>query len=211
MNMNDKHEGEEEQIPKPCHYPEDYQLPNHVQQEHDQVREGQHHPPQAEAHNNKVLYYKVWGLEMTYVKPGTVQNEGGTIAGEIAKAKAKMAAIKARDGKPRPTVCDLCGDTYWGAKGRETHYKRRHSKECPECKKVFSRVEHMEYHKLYAHSSNPPMHQCEECGKLFKQKQSLTRHSKEVHRGRYFECKDCSATFTREVKLDSHIILKHKM
>ena len=184
--MNDS---QGEPIPcRPWDYPDEWQFPEQLQlqpqgpedPEQGQFQETQEGPQQGQIQESQ-------GQDGP---PQGCQTEEEAIAEAIAKAKAKMEEIKAKNGKLMPSVCELCGTEYWGHIGRSSHFESRHSKECQICKKVFSRIEHMVSHKLSVHSENPPKFQCEECGKLFKQKQSLTRHNEEVHKGRYFECED---------------------
>ena len=108
----------------------------------------------------------------------------------------------------KPNVCDICGYQYQGQYDQMSHKKRKHYVErhltCFDCGKTFSRKDHVKSHMLYAHAPYPPKYTCDECDKDFKQNQHLTRHIEEVHKGRYFECKSCKTTFSREDKLNKH-------
>ena len=139
-----------------------------------------------------------------------------------------MEALKAKNGKPRPSYyCHRCGNSYWSDRDRMSHIKRVHSKECPVCKKVFSRMEHLRRHENNIHkslpcpecgevlsgkdvmkahklSAHPPRYLCENCGEFFMQKQTLIRHKEEVHMGRYYECPNCQKEYTRKDKLREH-------
>ena len=222
---------EMEHILKPWHYPEDWQFPQQGQLVQDVLQSG------AQVLQDHIQAPKPGPIQKSQAQqPGPKSesqvSEKETIAAAIAKAKAKIEALKAKDGKPRPSKCEICGTLY----PYPSHFKRKHSKECPICKKVFSRRDHMIRHKeeihkilscpdcgeiicgkdllkihmLSVHSTNPPKYKCEWCEKSFKQEQSLTRHNQEVHLGRHYECSVCDATFTRKDKLDKHEKDKHK-
>ena len=183
----------QDQIPKPWDYPDEWIFPEQLQPQQGQVQESQVDPQQCQIQESQ---------------EGPQQGcptEEEVIAKAIAGAKAAMEELKTKNGKPRPTVCKLCGEDYWGQIGRSSHYRNRHAKECQICKKIFSMKQHLKAHMLYAHSANPPMHKCEQCGRAFRQKQHLTRHTEELHKGRFFECEYCKTTFTREDKLDIHL------
>ena len=61
------------------------------------------------------------------------------------------------------------------------------AKQCPDCKKIFSRENNMRAH-LLIHSSDPLEYKCEKCEKSFKQERNLRRHLEEQHCGGHFEC-----------------------
>ena len=74
-------------------------------------------------------------------------SEEKKIAGALADLTAKWEAIRARSRKgkpPKPDVCELCGDTYRGSRGYQSHYEARHERECQICKKVFKLKHHFE-------------------------------------------------------------------
>ena len=161
----------------------------------------------------------------------SASNGKATTQDLIKKAKEMLKARKKKPLEPS-SVCNICGTKCWGDLWLAAHKKRYHSKECPDCKKTFSRKDNMtahrlsvhssngpecpdcgkkfsresnlRAHRLTAHSSNPPTFKCDTCGKSFTQKQNLNRHVEEVHEGSFYECENCQAKFRRVEKLKKH-------
>jgi uncharacterized Zn-finger protein len=78
---------------------------------------------------------------------------------------------------------------------------------CPQCKKKFSRREHVNRHVRAVHEKLKPF-QCTQCKKNFSRRDEETRHVKDVHnKERPFQCTQCDRSFVRKVDLTRHVIV----
>ncbi|XP_076465863.1 uncharacterized protein LOC143297409 isoform X2 [Babylonia areolata] len=111
---------------------------------------------------------------------------------------------RARNTKPRPYVCDLCGKAVATPTSLKSH-KYLHSvlkpNVCDLCGKSFLMPEYLSNHRVMDHNEKRFM--CDKCDAMFRTASELKRHMK-IHDQKSFPCDECGKVFKRENHLEKH-------
>ena len=132
------------------------------------------------------------------------------IASFTRKYRLKNHMKLGKHKKSKPSYeCSICSVKFRRKQALDRHINEVHSKigqiKCPECEKVFTRVENMKSHMRRFHSDQPQLYKCDICNKMFTHTGTLKRHKAQIHERFRYECSECSAEFSRKVGLDKHV------
>ena len=82
------------------------------------------------------------------------------------------------------------------------------------CDYISKNARKLNYHKKSKHSTKNALDRaitlkCQECGKEFFDKSNMNRHTRTIHGGISFPCKNCNYKANRKSHLKDHIASKH--
>ena len=106
--------------------------------------------------------------------------------------------------------CKLIFDNY----GIKNHLMFYHDDKpcysCKSCPKGFESYRELLTHSILTHDGKFE-HKCNECEKSFVHRSSLSKHKKNIHKFKLYNCSICSKSFILEQKFRNHVSFEHKL